>query len=163
MGLDCLQIRPGYSGLTIREVRVSTVKEGDMVKVHYTGKFEDGTVFDSSKDKEPLEVAIGQGQVIPGFEKGIMGMKKGAVKTITLTPENAYGQVRDDLIVKVKKSDIPENIEPKIGLNLQMKQSDGQVINLVVSEIAEETVTLDANHPLAGKTLVFDIEVVEIG
>jgi len=142
---------------------VSTVKDGDLVKVHYTGKLEDGTVFDSSKDREPLEVAMGKGRVIPGFEKGILGMAKGDNKTITLPPDEAYGQVRNDLIIEVKKADIPDNIEPKVGLNLQMKQTGGEVINLVVSEIGDETVTLDANHPLAGKTLIFDIEVVEIG
>lgn len=141
---------------------MGAVKDGDTVKVHYTGKFEDGTVFDSSKDREPLEVTIGAGRVIPGFEKGIIGMESGSTKTITLPPEEAYGQVRDDLIIEVKKAEIPENIKPKVGMNLQMKQKGGEVINLVVSEVKDETVTLDANHQLAGKTLVFDIEVVEI-
>ena len=142
---------------------MSAVKDGDAVKVHYTGKFEDGTVFDSSKDGDPLEVKIGSGQVIPGFEKGIIGMEQSENKTITLPPGEAYGEVRKELIIEVKKSEIPENINPEVGLNLQMKQQNGDIINLIVSDVTEETITLDANHPLAGKTLVFEIEVVEIG
>lgn len=142
---------------------MSVIKDGDAVKVHYTGKFEDGTVFDSSEEGKPLEVTIGSGNVIPGFEKGIVGMKNGESKTITLPPEEAYGKVRQDLIVEVKKSEVPEHINPSVGLSLQMKQPNGDVVNLVISDIAEETVTLDANHPLAGKTLVFEIEIVGIG
>lgn len=142
---------------------MSVIKDGDAVKVHYTGKFEDGTVFDSSEEGKPLEVTIGNGNVIPGFEKGIVGMKNGDSKTITLPPEEAYGKVRQDLIVEVKKSEVPEHINPSVGLSLQMKQPSGDVVNLVISDIAEETVTLDANHPLAGKTLVFEIEIVGIG
>ena len=142
---------------------MSAVKDGNAVKVHYTGKFEDGTVFDSSKEGEPLDVTIGSGKVIPGFENGIIGMKNGENKTITLPTEEAYGPVRDDLIIDVKKAEIPENIKPEVGLSLQMKQPNGDVVNLVVTDVAEETVTLDANHPLAGQILIFDIEVVEIG
>ncbi|MEE9553481.1 MAG: peptidylprolyl isomerase [candidate division Zixibacteria bacterium] len=142
---------------------MAAVKDGDAVKVHYTGKFEDGTVFDSSKEGEPLNVTIGSGNVIPGFEKGIIGMENGATKTITLPPEEAYGPVRDDLVIDVKKSEIPENIKPEVGLNLQMKQANGNIVQLVVSNMTDEIVTLDANHPLAGKTLVFEIKLVEVG
>jgi FKBP-type peptidyl-prolyl cis-trans isomerase 2 len=145
------------------EVFVGSVKEGDEVKVHYSGKFEDGTVFDSSKDKKPFQFTVGGGKVIPGFEKGVIGMETGTSKTITVPPEEGYGPVRNELIIKVKKTEIPEHIDPSEGKQLQMKNKSGQPVNLVVSKVSDDTVTLDANHPLAGKTLVFDIEVVEIG
>lgn len=141
---------------------MSTVKEGDTVKIHYTGKFEDGQVFDSSKDKDPLEFSVGEGKIIPGFENGVKGMSIGEKKEITLQPEEAYGEPRDDLYVNVKKSDFPDHITPEEGQHLQIKQSDGNVVTVTVSDIGDDTVTLDANHPLAGKTLIFDIELVEI-
>ncbi len=136
--------------------------DGNKVKVHYTGKFEDGQVFDSSKDREPLEFTIGEGQVIPGFEKEIRGMSEGDTKSITLQPEDAYGPRRDELMVDVKKSDFPENISPEVGQPLQMRRPDGQTVNVVVTNVQDETVTLDANHPLAGKVLIFDVELVEV-
>ncbi|MBD3170251.1 MAG: peptidylprolyl isomerase [candidate division Zixibacteria bacterium] len=141
---------------------MSTAKDGSVVKVHYTGKLDDGSVFDSSKDREPLEFTLGQGSVIPGFEKGIVGMEVGSAKTIKLTPEEAYGPRRDNLIADVKKEQFPDNIEPKIGEQLQLTQQDGQVINVTVTQIEGDTVTLDANHPLAGKDLEFEVELVEV-
>lgn len=141
---------------------MSQVKDGDSVKVHYTGKFEDGTVFDSSREREPLELTVGNGNVIPGFEKGILGMKNGSTKEITIPPEEGYGPVRDDLVIEVSKKEIPDNIDPTVGQRLQMRKKDGRVINLTVAEVGESTVKLDANHPLAGKTLIFDVELVEI-
>ena len=141
---------------------MSKAKDGDTVKVHYTGKLEDGTTFDSSKDREPLELTIGAGNIIPGFQKGVIGMEKGGSKTITIPPEEAYGHVQDGLIAKVKKENFPEKITPVIGEQLQLRQQDGNVVNVIIKEIEEDMVTLDANHPLSGKTLIFDIELVEI-
>ncbi len=141
---------------------MSKAKEGDKVKVHYTGKFEDGEVFDSSADREPLEFTLGQGQVIPGFENGIKGMEIGEKKSITVAPEDGYGPRHDQNIIEVKKSVFPADIVPEVGRQLQVQSPDGNRMNVVISDVKDETVTLDANHPLAGKTLVFDVELVEI-
>ena len=141
---------------------MSKVKDGDTVKVHYTGKLEDGTVFDSSKEGEPLELTIGAGNVIEGFEKGVIGMERGGSKTVTIPPEEAYGPMNEELVAKVKKETFPGNITPVIGEQLQLKQQDGNIVNVTITEIIGDTVTLDANHPLSGKTLIFDIELVEI-
>lgn len=137
-------------------------QEGDTVKVHYTGKLDNGMVFDSSQNREPLEFKIGAGQVIPGFEKGIIGMEVGQSKTVKLAPEEAYGPQREELIAEVKRNDIPENINPSVGQRLSLRQPDGNTVNVTVSDVNEESITLDANHSLAGKTLIFDIELVEI-
>lgn len=142
---------------------MSKVKEGDTVKVHYTGKLEDGTVFDSSRDRDPLEVTIGEGKLIPGFENAVKGMSVGENTTVDITSDDAYGERRDDLELEVSKSDLPENIEPEVGMQLQMqRQEDGQAIPVQITKVTEEFVTLDANHPLAGKDLTFDIELVDI-
>ena len=141
---------------------MSKVKDGDTVKVHYTGKLEDGTVFDSSKEGEPLELTIGAGNVIEGFEKGVIGMERGGSKTVTIPPEEAYGSMNEELVAKVKKENFPENISPAIGEQLQLKQQDGNIVNVTITQIRGDSVTLDANHPLSGKTLIFDIELVEI-
>lgn len=141
---------------------MSKAKNGDTVKVHYTGKLEDGIVFDTSKDREPLEFTIGGGSVIPGFENGIIGMEIGSKKVVTIPPEEAYGKRHEELILKVNKSEFPENITPALGMELQLKYKDKTSVRAVVTDIKEESVTLDANHPLAEKTLIFDIELVEI-
>ena len=141
---------------------MSQAKDGDKVKVHYTGKFEDETVFDTSQGRAPLEFTIGKGNVIPGFEHAIIGMETGAKKTFTIPPDEGYGTRRDELMVEVSKSDFPPDVTPEIDQQLQMKRPDGNVITVVVSKIDGDKVTLDANHPLAGKTLVFDVELVEI-
>ncbi len=141
---------------------MSQAEKGRRVKVHYEGKLEDGTIFDSSKDRPPLEFEIGGGNVIPGFESGVIGMTVGDKKTVTLKPEDAYGDRRDDLTIEVEKSQFPEHITPSLGQQLQMEQPNGQPVSVTVTNIADEKVTLDANHPLAGKTLIFDIELVEI-
>jgi len=138
------------------------VKDGDKVKVNYTGTFEDGTEFDSSEGREPLEVTVGSGQVIPGFEMGLLGMAVGDKKTITITPEEGYGQIREDLIADVPKSQFPPELNLTVGQQLQSQQPDGRVMNVTVKDIKDTMVTIDANHPLAGKTLLFDVELVEI-
>jgi len=141
---------------------MSQVKQNDTVKVHYTGKLADGQVFDSSEGKEPIEFTLGQGQLIPGFEKGLIDMKVNEKKTVTIPKEEAYGEPRQELIQEVQKDQLPEEIKPEVGMGLVSKTPDGKEMNLVVAEVKDETIVVDGNHPLAGKDLVFDLEVVEI-
>jgi peptidylprolyl isomerase len=141
---------------------MSKVKSGDTVKVHYTGKLENGDVFDSSREQEPFEFTVGNKAVIPGFEKGVVGMEVGDTKTIEIPPEEAYGAKQDELVVEVKKSEFPEDITPSIGQRLQIKQQNGNPIVVTITDLTEDSITLDANHPLAGYTLFFDVEVVDI-
>ena len=135
------------------------IENGSKVKVHYTGRLDDTNVFDTSKDKEPLEFTVGQGQLIPGFEQGVMGMTVGDKKTIEIEPENAYGPVREELVNEVPKENLPEGVQ--VGQTLQAQTEQGPVIVTVV-ELNETTGKVDANHPLAGKKLIFDLEVVEV-
>ena len=139
-----------------------SVREGNTIRVHYTGKLENGEVFASSESGDPLEMRVGSGQVIPGFEQGVIGMELGEKRTIKLSPQEAFGPKRDDLIVEVNKGDFPENLDPTIGQNLQLKSPDGQMMNVRVADIKAEKVTLDANHPLAGEPVEFDLQLVEI-
>lgn len=141
---------------------MSQAKSGDNVKIHYTGTLADGTEFDSSAGREPLEFALGSGQVIPGFDSAVDGMAVGDNKTVNIPPDEAYGQRHDQLIQQVPKSALPEEMTPEPGMQLQSQSPDGQVMNLVVTEVADETITVDGNHPLAGETLTFDIKLVEI-
>ena len=141
---------------------MSQAKDGDKVTVHYTGKLEDGTVFDSSQNRDPLEFQLGAGNVIPGFNDGIVGMGIGESRTISIPPDDAYGQRRDELTIEVDKSEFPEDIKPEIGQELQVQQPDGSPVQVTITDVTEEKVTLDANHSLAGKTLIFEIELVEI-
>ncbi len=141
---------------------MTQAKKGDKVKVHYTGKLDDGTVFDSSRDREPIEFTLGAGEVIPGFEAAVEGMQVGETKTTTIPAEEAYGPHRDDMILMVERSKFPPHIEPEVGQQLQLRQEDGQTIIVTVAAVTEDTVALDANHPLAGEDLTFDIELVEI-
>ncbi|MFP4369616.1 MAG: FKBP-type peptidyl-prolyl cis-trans isomerase [Bacteroidota bacterium] len=138
------------------------VKKGDTVKIHYTGKLESGEVFDSSKDREPLEFTVGTGQVIPGFENGILGMDKGETKTVEVPVDEGYGSYRDDLIFEIAKSELPPDIDPSVGERLQMQNDQGQVIGVTVSKVTDDTLFIDANHPLAGKDLEFDIELIDV-
>ena len=138
-------------------------KNGDTVKVHYTGKLENGEVFDSSRDRQPLEFTVGEGNVIPGFEKAVLDMEIGEQKSVEIPPDEAYGPRREELVVEVDRSEFPGHIEPSIGQRLQMQQPEGSVVNLLITDMSDETVTLDANHPLAGMTLFFEVEVMEIG
>ncbi|KLK88090.1 peptidylprolyl isomerase [Methanoculleus sediminis] len=141
---------------------MAQAKEGDTVKVHYTGKLEDGTVFDTSEERAPLEFTIGSGQIIPGFERAVVGMEPGEAKTATIPPEEAYGHRRDEMTITVDREQFPEEINPEPGQQLQVQQPDGRAAIVVVSDVSESTVTLDANHPLAGQPLTFDITLVDI-
>ena len=138
------------------------VKENNTVKVHYVGKLSDGQVFDTSEGKEPLEFTLGQGKLIAGFEKGLIDMKINEKKTITISKEEAYGESREDLIQEVDKSQLPEDITPEVGMGLVSKSADGNEMNLLIVEVKESTIVIDGNHPLAGKELTFDLEVVDI-
>ena len=137
------------------------VQLDDVIRVHYTGKLEDGTEFDSSEGRDPIEFKVGQGNLIPGFEKGVMGMEQGETKTISIPPEDAYGERQEELIAEIDKNQFPPDIAPDVGMPLQVQRPDGQVMPVVVVDISEDTVTLDANPPLAGKTLIFDLKIVE--
>lgn len=141
---------------------MTAVKRGDNIKVHYTGKFEDGTVFDSSEGKEPLEIVVGSGQVIPGFDEAVVGMKIGEKKNVFIPVEKAYGIRNDDLVMTVPTAHVPPDIKPEIGLRLEMGAPDGGVLRVVVVDITDEEVILDANPPLAGNNLIFDLELVAI-
>ena len=135
------------------------IKEGSKVKVHYTGKLEDGKIFDTSNDKEPIEVVLGEGLLIKGFEAGLLGMKSGEKKTIEVEPKDAYGDYVEGRIQEVEKSKLPEDI--KVGMVLQATSEAGSMV-ILIKEIKEDTAILDANHPLAGRKLIFDLEVVEV-
>lgn len=141
---------------------MATAKNGDTVRVHYTGKLLDGTIFDSSEGSDPLEFILGQQQVIAGFDSAVLGMNIGAKTTVTIPVADAYGPRKPGLVLEVDRSEFPPDIEPRIGLNLRMEQSDGSTVNVAITNVADNMVTLDANHPLAGEDLVFDIELVEI-
>lgn len=135
---------------------------GHTVKVHYTGKLENGTVFDSSKRKAPLEFTLGETSVIVGFEQAIIGMQPGDHKTIKISSDNAYGPHLPELVSTVKKSQFPPHIKPELGQQLEIRQTDGPTILVTITDVSDDEVTLDANHPLAGKDLIFDIELVEL-
>jgi len=139
-----------------------SVKIGDSVRVHYTGTLSDGVVFDSSLDREPFEFVLGDEQVIKGFESAVIGMDVGEHKAIEIQSENAYGQYRDELIVVVDRASLPEHIEPEIGAQLQVAGETGESVIMRIIDLDEMKVTLDANHPLAGRVLNFAIELVEI-
>lgn len=141
---------------------MAQAKIGDTVQVHYTGKLEDGTIFDSSIDHDPLEFTLGQGQIIPGFEQAVVGMAPGDAKTQVIPSTQAYGPYREDMVVEISRSQMPPELEPEVGQQLEVAQGPGQIIPVVVTQVSEATVTLDANHPLAGENLVFDIQLVAI-
>jgi len=141
---------------------VQAVRTGDTVKMHYTGKFEDGNVFDSSLEGKPFQFEVGAKQIIKGLDEAIVGMQPGEKKTVTVTPENGYGNYDEKLLIEMPKEKIPENISPEKGMELQLVNKQGHALPVVVKEILENSIKLDANHPLAGKVLVFDIELVEI-
>ena len=137
-------------------------KNGDTVNVHYTGRMGNGTVFDSSVGREPLQFTIGAGQVIPGFEQAVIGMQLGESKTVVIPPDEAYGPYRDELVMVMDRDQLPPDWEPQVGNRFPLTQPDGQVIWATVIDVSESSITLDFNHHLAGKELTFDITLVEI-
>lgn len=141
---------------------MSKVKSNDTVKVHYTGKLVGGQVFDSSLEREPLEVQLGQGKLIPGFEQGLIDMTVNEKKTITIAKQEAYGEVKNELFQKVAKLELPEDIKPEIGMGLVGSNPDGSQQQFRIAEIQEDHIVIDANHPLAGQDLVFELELVAI-
>lgn len=138
------------------------IKEGDTVKVHYTGVKKDGTQFDSSKGREPLEFTVGKHQLIPGFEKAVLGKNSGDVIKVTIPPEEGYGQVDRDLIFTVPRAQVPDNIPLKVGTPLELTSDQGGQMNVRITEVGPEEVTLDANPELAGEDLIFEIEIVDV-
>ena len=138
------------------------VKNGDTVKVHYHGRLSDGTTFDSSDGREPLEFEVGSGMVIKGFDDGVVGMEVGDKRTLEIPADEAYGDKNPDMLVEFPKEQFPEDMKPEVGMRLNMTNGGGQVIPVVITEVKDESVILDANHPLAGEDLVFDIELVDI-
>ncbi|AFY78810.1 MAG: peptidylprolyl isomerase [Hydrococcus sp. C42_A2020_068] len=141
---------------------MAQAQPGDTVKVHYTGKLDDGTVFDSSATRDPLQFSIGEGKVIPGFEQAAIGMSPGDSKTVTIPAEQAYGSHRPELVMVVERQRMPADLSVEVGQQLEIRQSNGQVIPVIVTDVSESKVTLDANHPLAGQDLTFEIELVEV-
>ena len=138
------------------------VEQNKNVSVHYTGKLKDGSVFDSSVDREPLNFTVGEGKLIPGFEQGIVGMGVNEKKLIEIPFNEAYGEVKEELIQEVSKSNLPSDLTPELGMQLQSNGQDGSTILVTIVKVEEDKIVVDANHPLAGKDLLFDIEVVEI-
>ena len=141
---------------------VAQATDGDEVQVHYTGKLEDGTIFDSSEDGEPLSFIIGENRVIPGFEQAVTGMEPGDTKTAEVEPEQAYGEHREDMVMEMERDQIPGEVDPEVGQQLQLRLENGQTVPVLITALGEDTVTIDANHPLAGRKLIFDIEVVDV-
>jgi peptidylprolyl isomerase len=141
---------------------MTQAKQGDTVKVHYTGKLGDGTVFDTSRSRHPLQFTIGKGQVIAGFEQAVDGMNTGESKTVIIPMDNAYGPRREEMIITMERSKLPADLDPKVGQRLELTQMDDQNILVTVTAVTDAMLTLDGNHPLSGKDLTFDIELVGI-
>ncbi len=142
---------------------MATATNGDTVAVHYTGSLADGTIFDSSREREPLSFTVGEGQVIAGFNDAVSGMNVGDSVKVTIPATDAYGEYNEQFVINVPPADIPAEIEVEVGMDLQLHQEDGGAIPVRVTAISDDAVTLDANHPLAGQDLTFEIELVSIG
>jgi len=140
----------------------TAVKTGDTVAVHYTGTLADGSVFDSSRERKPLEFVLGQGRLISGFEQAVVGMTKGETKTAEIPAAEAYGEHRPEMVVEFNRAEVPPEVDVSIGQELQVQTTAGQTLKARVVDASDEAVTLDANHPLAGQDLTFDIELVEV-
>jgi FKBP-type peptidyl-prolyl cis-trans isomerase SlpA len=141
---------------------MSEAKKDNVVKVHYTGKLDSGQVLDSSKDREPLEFKIGEGKLIPGFENGVVGMKLQESKTIKIPSSEAYGEKKPELMIEVENQQLPENLKPEVGMELVSKSPDGQEQIVKIAEVKDASIVVDANHPLAGQDLTFEVELVDI-
>lgn len=141
---------------------MNKAKQGDCVKVHYRGSLDSGEVFDTSQDREPLEFTIGEGRVIAGFEDAVVGMVAGEEKSVRIPSAEAYGERREDMVAVFNSGQFPEDLAPAVGQILQLKREDGMLIQVMVTDVTGDQVTLDANHPLAGKDLIFDLKLVDI-
>lgn len=141
---------------------MAQAQKGDTVRVHYTGTLDNGHVFDSSENREPLEFTVGSGQVIPGFDQGVEGMDVGGSKKVTIEAEDAYGSRNDDMIVTVQHNQFPDDLNPEIGMQLELRREDGSALPAMIIDVTDDGVKIDANHPLAGERLTFEIELVEI-
>ncbi|MEL6948620.1 MAG: peptidylprolyl isomerase [Pseudomonadota bacterium] len=141
---------------------MTTASASQTVRIHYTGRFTDGEVFDSSADRDPLEFKLGEGHVIPGMDNAVTGMAVGEKKTVQIEPAEGYGDRDERLIQQIPKDALPDDVEPQVGMHLESQTPDGQRMQLVVTAVDAETFTVDANHPLAGQVLEFDIELVGI-
>jgi len=141
---------------------MAQAKRGDTVKIHFTGKLEDGTVFGSTANREPLEFELGEGRIIPGIEKAVEGMNVGESKTVKVPPEQAYGQHQAELVQEISRDRFLKDVEPQVGQKFEIPRQKGLPMAVKVVGVSESTVTLDANHPLAGRDLTFDLELLEI-
>jgi peptidylprolyl isomerase len=141
---------------------MATANIGDTVRVHYMGKLEDGTVFDTTLARDPIEFTIGQSQVIPGFEQAVIGMEPGQAQTVRIPASKAFGPYQEEMVEMVHPDQLPEGVRPEVGQQLEIPKQDGQNFVVRVTDISESAVTLDANHPLAGKDLIFNVRLVEI-
>ena len=141
---------------------MAQAKHGDTVKVHYTGKLKDGRVFDTSANRDPFEFTIGDEQVISGFEEAVVGMNPGESRTAQIPVDEAYGPHSEEMVLEVDRNQLPEDLEPEVGDRLKVRQSDGETFVVTVTDISASSLTLDANHPLAGQDLIFDIQLLEI-
>ena len=144
------------------ENNMTAAKSGDTVKIHYTGTLEDGTTFDSSAGREPLEFTLGSGQVIVGFDEAVTGMKTGEKKNVVIPADKAYGQRNEEMVITAPRDQVPADINPEVGQQLQLAGPNNQPVIVVITEVTDEHILLDANPPLAGKNLTFDIELVSI-
>jgi peptidylprolyl isomerase len=142
---------------------MATATKGDTVKVHYTVKLSDGTTVDSSSGSSPLEFKLGEGQLIQGFEEAVIGMEPGESTVTNVPADKAYGPHHEELTLEVNRDQLPPSIDPQIGQQLKLQKESGGTINVLITDVNDESVTLDANHPLAGKELTFEIELMEIG
>lgn len=141
---------------------MTAVKSGDTVRIHYTGRLDDGSVFDSSADRQPLEFTVGTGAVIPGFEQAVLGMAPGDTKTVTIVSDDAYGPHHAEMVQQVGRSQLPPDLEVAVGTMLRASGPNGEDVPLTVTHVDDQSITVDANHPLAGKDLTFDLELVSI-
>jgi peptidylprolyl isomerase len=141
---------------------MSTARTGNTVHVHYTGRLDDGSVFDASEGREPLAFTLGEGQVIGGFDEAVEGMAVGDAKTVRIPPEEAYGERRDELLIEVPREQLPDGMSVEVGMQLQLRREDGGAMPVTVADTGEDTITLDANHPLAGEALTFELQLVAI-